>query len=91
MKKLKSVNFGHEYKNGPEKMFADMARKNGWKVTKRGYPDFICYKHGKVVLVEVKPSQNHRLKLGQWIFMNSVKQYGIKCYKWSPDSTWEME
>jgi len=77
-----------QYKNYLENEFAKKAKQLKWEVTKRGYPDFICYKpNGDVVLVEVKPT-NHRLKKSQYKLMNALKKYGIKCYRWSPDKDW---
>ncbi len=79
-----------KYKNGPENDFATRAREIGWIVTKKGWPDFICYKpDGSLVFVEVKPNVSNGLKKAQHKFMNTVnKKYGIPCYRWSPDNDW---
>jgi len=78
-----------KYKNKAEEAFAKKARDNGWMVTKRGYPDFICYKNGDVMLVEIKARKHHRLKKSQIKIMNiSRENHGVKCYKWTPDSNW---
>jgi hypothetical protein len=37
-----------------EAYFADWARSQGWDVTKRGWPDFICRRDGALMAVEVK-------------------------------------
>lgn len=87
-RKLREENFDRDYKSPAEQAFVNLARVNGWQVTGRGYPDFICYRNGELMLVEVKASKRHRLKSGQWLFMNTMKKYGVKCYRWSPDNPW---
>ena len=38
-------------KNYAEKQFQDRAEQNGWNVTKKGYPDFFCWKDtGELIL-----------------------------------------
>ncbi len=88
VRQLGDIRWDKKYKNGPEASFANKARDAGWLVTKCGYPDFICYKGTEVILVEVKAKKHHRLKKSQYKFMNALKQYGIKCYRWSPDCDW---
>lgn len=39
---------------GYEAKFAEWATSNGWDVTKRGWPDFICRRDGALMAVEVK-------------------------------------
>jgi hypothetical protein len=39
---------------GYEALFAEWAESQGWTVTKRGWPDFICRRNGEVMAVEVK-------------------------------------
>ena len=39
---------------GYEALFAEWATANGWDVTKRGWPDFICRRDGALMAVEVK-------------------------------------
>jgi Holliday junction resolvase len=87
-RKLKGIDFLKEYKNRAEREFSVAARRNGWLVTKQGYPDFICYKDGAFMLVEVKTSKGSRLKISQHTFMNTVSKFGVKCYKWTPESDW---
>ena len=83
-RKLKEIDFNKTYSNASEQAFAVEARKNGWAVTKQGYPDFICYKGDDIMLVEVK-NGNHRLKTSQYKFMNKVSSKGIRCYKWTKE------
>ena len=40
--------------SGYEALFAEWAESNGWHVTKRGWPDFICRRNGEIMAVEVK-------------------------------------
>lgn len=77
-----------KYGNTAENEFAIAARKNGWSITKKGYPDFICYKGDELMLVEVKANGNGRLKTSQQKFMNTISKYGVKCYKWYPEKNW---
>jgi len=88
MKKLIDIDFHRQYKNKAEQIFAEKARLDGWRVTKQGYPDFICYKGRDIMLVEVKQTKYHRLKRGQRKFMNTAARHGLRCYKWSPDNDW---
>lgn len=83
------VKKSRQYRNKAEELFAEQAKTRGWFVTKRGYPDFICYlPDGEVVLVEVKTRKNIKLRKAQYDLMNALKRCGIKCYRWSPDQDW---
>lgn len=76
------------YKNLPEESFRAAAIKAGWDATKRGWPDFIITKNGRVAFVEVKPdkgqSGNRRLSEHQWAVMTYLANLGAECYSWSP-------
>jgi hypothetical protein len=63
---------------------------DGWFVSKKGWPDFACFKDGKFAVVEVKPKRGHRLKRAQYRTMLALVKSGVKCYKWSPDSGFEL-
>jgi hypothetical protein len=93
MRQLKQGKQKEFYRNYAEQLFFLTAKEHGWEVTKRGYPDFICYRQDKdfLILVEVKRSKNHRLKLSQDRFMRFLSAHGIRCYKWSPDNDWMSE
>ena len=41
-------------KNDAERTFEERAISEGWRVTKKGWPDFLCRKDGRVIAVEVK-------------------------------------
>lgn len=78
------------YKNEAEYQFALEASAEGHRVTKRGWPDFICYKKdGTIMLVEVKKNKKHGLRKSQMVLMEILsKKYGVPCYRWSPDNDW---
>jgi len=68
-----------ERKNKAEAAFEQRMQSQGWTVTKRGWPDFICYKNGEVCLVEVK-GHGRRLKANQRQVMHLLMSYGVPCY-----------
>ena len=78
-----------EYSNTAEGRFAQKAREAGWAVSKRGWPDFLCFKDGELIAVEVKPDQGpvvgrKPLRLEQSLVLRWLASQGIKCYVWSP-------
>ena len=78
-------------KNKSEGLYFDLLEKGGWKTTKRGYPDFFCYRENEdgeaeFMLVEVKPKRSYRLKFMQLKVMKMLASKGVPCYRWSPDS-----
>lgn len=53
-----------------------MALRNGWKPTKKGWPDFICIgDDGKPFAVEVKPPTSKG-------YMKLLKREQVECIKW---------
>jgi len=70
-------------KNKAEACFYDLMIERGWELTKRGWPDFFCWKDNKFVLVEVKRKHSHRLKYRQRHVMQSLADYGVECYRFS--------
>jgi len=87
-RKLREPSYDRHYQNRHEEAFATAARAKGWDVTKRGYPDFICYRNGEIMLVEVKPDKRHRLKKDQMLFKQEMEKRGVRCYRWSPEQDW---
>ena len=73
-------------KNEPEATFFDYATQQGWVATKRGWPDFICYKDGRVLLVEVKQKTGLALREEQAKLLQYLISAGIPCACWSPES-----
>ena len=71
--------------NPAEATFYEKARRQGWEVMKQGWPDFICFKEGKIALVEVKPCRNHPLKRSQKRVMVALANCGVPCYRWDPE------
>jgi hypothetical protein len=76
------------YPNNTEEKFACLAESNGWRVTKRGWPDFLCFgPDGEIIAVEVKPRISGRkhgiLKLlsrEQVAVMDMLKAAGVRCF-----------
>lgn len=76
------------YKNSAEDKFFQSATMAGWKVTKRGWPDFIIRRNGRVAFVEVKKAGGQTgafLKPSQMTVMDDLVQLGAECYLWTPD------
>ncbi len=75
-----------EPKNPSEAELYKLMCASGWTVTRRGWPDFACFKDGKMILVEVKPYRGHHLKYWQHRLMQELAKKGVECYKWDPDA-----
>lgn len=75
--------------NAAESMAWDALRESGWEVTRRGWPDFFCWKAGKIVLIEVKPKHGRRLKFRQRQVLEALSAFGVPCYVWTPDGGFE--
>lgn len=73
-------------KNPAEQNCYEELTKQGWFVTKRGFPDFFCIKDSNIALVEVKPSKHYHLKLEQCLVSASLARLGVKCFKWTPET-----
>lgn len=64
----------------------DRMHEDGWTtVTKRGFPDFICLKAGRICLVECKRS-GQRLSRAQYVLFKNLSTYGVPCYYYSPSN-----
>jgi len=84
----------YEYKqkrpmNRAEAEFYDLMTSKGWEITKRGWPDFSCFKNNKLILIEVKPKRGYKLKSWQRRVMLELVKHGLQCYRWSPDGGFE--
>jgi hypothetical protein len=74
-----------DLKNAAEGAFQRLARANGWKVTKRGWPDCLCWKDdGSLFAVEIKPTGRYPLRPEQEFVLQLLADYGIRSYRWSP-------
>jgi hypothetical protein len=69
--------------NSREASFARQAKKAGWTVTRRGWPDFLCWRGDDIVFVEVKPN-GYGLDPHQMLIMTKLISLGLKCFKWTP-------
>lgn len=67
----------------------DLLTAQGWTVTKKGWPDFACYKDKRLIVVEVKANRGRRLKREQIRLMTQLAAHGIDCFRWSPDVGFE--
>ncbi|KKM70537.1 hypothetical protein LCGC14_1439760 [marine sediment metagenome] len=76
-------------KNQAEAEFFTLMKGHDWELTKKGWPDYACFKNGKLILIEVKPRRSHRLKYWQHKIMLELVKHGIRCYRWSPDGGFE--
>ncbi len=74
-----------EIKNQYERECYEALRKEGWFVSKKGWPDFLCIRGDDIILVEVKPKRSHRLKKHQYLVMTALTKAGLKCYRWTPE------
>ncbi|KKL11231.1 hypothetical protein LCGC14_2547880 [marine sediment metagenome] len=70
--------------NSSEAELYDLMVKGGWRVSKRGWPDFLCVKDDRIVAIEVKSKRGHRLKGEQRHMMTLLAKLGAECYKWTP-------
>lgn len=75
--------------NDTEGKFFDLMRAAGWELTKRGWPDFLCFKDGKLICIEVKSKRGYKLKSWQRRVMLELVKHGIRAYRWSPEGGFE--
>lgn len=76
-------------KNPAECQLFNKLTSQGWYVTRRGWPDFACFKGDNITLIEVKPTSTHHLKREQYRLMAGLAKFGVKCFRWSPDGGFE--
>ena len=84
------VNLGYRsratYQNVAEEKFRAAAQHNGWELSKRVWPDFLCVKNGEIIVVEVKPTRDGQPKLEQLIVLEWFAAHGIKAFMWNPET-----
>jgi hypothetical protein len=70
--------------NTAEAQFARWAQGEGWKVTKRGWPDFICRRGSERMAVEVK--HHDTLSEPQRAAIIDLSAGPVPCFIWRPPS-----
>lgn len=70
--------------NVAEGALFDELTADGWEVFKRGWPDFIAVRNGRVLIVEVKPGKNNRPKHDQEFVMQLLADHGLNVALWNP-------
>ncbi len=75
-------------KNKAERLFCNSMLEKGWKILRRGWPDYFLFKKkgNKLCVVEIKKSEGVHLKAEQFIVLDALSNIGIKCYVWRPKS-----
>lgn len=68
-----------------ERDFRERAATNGWRVSKRGWPDFILRKGSRVVFVEVKTYAGTALKDDQQQIAELLVTAGFEVFRWDPE------
>lgn len=68
-----------------EESFAFWAESNGWAVTKRGWPDLLCYRDHQFMVVEVKAGRDG-LRPDQVEALRALHRCGVPTYVWTPES-----
>jgi len=75
--------------NEAEAAFYRCAKNEGWVVSKRGWPDFMCFRGEDVRVVEVKPRKGNSPFKHQVQVLTALQRLGVPCYLWSPDGGWQ--
>lgn len=63
----------------------DLLTTLGWRITRRGWPDFVGLRDGHMIAIEVKGTRGRRLKEMQRLVMQALARCGVECYRFSPD------
>ena len=66
-----------------ERLFAAKSREAGWRISKRGWPDFFMWRNGKLACVEVK-GDLESLRPNQKAVLEALAAYGVPCFTWRP-------
>lgn len=70
-----------------EIQFFNIIKSQGWTPVKRGWPDYLCYKDGKIILVEVKSKSFDGGMSPFQKFMTAVlSANGLECYRWTAET-----
>ena len=76
-------------RNPVEARLWDLLLSDGWECRRKGWPDIIAFKNGRIICVEVKPKRSHNLKRVQYKVLLALSEYGVPCYRWTPDGGFE--
>ena len=68
-----------------ERAFAEQMEAKGWQVYKYGFPDFLCIKDDRFILVEVKANKKDHLKPHQIEVLGLLTNRKFESFVWSPD------
>lgn len=83
---VEKIASGKKPQNAAEGQFFEWAASQGMSLTKKGWPDwFVWTADGKIALVEVKPKHGRKLKKEQLAILGALAEFGVPCYRWSPD------
>ena len=72
----------HIRNNRRERVVIDEFTSQGWEVLTKGWPDLLCYKEGKAILIEVKripkrPYRKDGLSKHQRRMIQILKEFGL--------------
>jgi len=79
----------HLPKNPSERLCVETLVRDGWEVTRRGWPDFAAFRGDDFLVAEVKRHSRNTLKRSQLDMMQTLARFGVKCYKFTPDGGFE--
>lgn len=69
-----------------ERDFRELAAAAGYTVSKRGWPDFILERDGRIIFVEVKKNPRAGLKRDQARIAKILVAAGLEVYLWNPET-----
>jgi Holliday junction resolvase len=69
----------------PKRCASNDLKAQGWTVCRRGWPDFLAVRDGRVIAVEVKPNSDRSFKQEQLFVLQWLALAGLEIYTWTPD------
>ena len=85
-RKAGTPGYGSKPTNKAEGQCWELLCSEGYLVDKRGWPDFIAFKDGEAIVVEVKPDNWTQLEEQQQRVMEFLTTKGIKAFVWTPET-----
>lgn len=76
--------------NTAEDCLRNELEEQGWKILKKGWPDFACFRGTEFMVIEVKSHYSHRLKSEQRKLLLKFAEFGVPSYRWTPDTGLEQ-